>query len=861
MESLKHLRNLLFLFFLSFIIPGSWLTAQAPTTADTTKKTAPKPSLVDKVKGAKKYEGLFTFFQDTTTGSLQLFIRKDQLGKEFIYQSFSINGPTQYSLNQSMHRSNFVFKINKSFDKLEFARINTNFYYNPNNAISKTKGVDVPEAVFHADKIAFQNDSGYLINADPIFLSEKMDPVKPVFLPGTPPTAFLNMGNLNSAKSKYHKLRSFPENSDVLVDLAYENPFPLNGGGKDITDPRYIRVTMQHSFIAIPDNDFRARADHRHIGYFSRLVDDLTDPSDKPFKDIIVRWHLVKKDPTAAISEPVTPITFWLENTTPVEYRQTIIDAGLQWNKAFEQAGFKNAVQMKIMPDDATWDPDDLRYNVIRWVSSSAPPYAAIGPNFVNPKNGQILGADITFELSAINSSFYTRSLFEKMTGAEAAEASFYLPGITHLQEHQCDIAALGSEQTNFAKAVFGTMDAGEKTNFTTQQKQLLTWMVMHEMGHTLGLTHNMKASQLHSLNDLHNKSLTQREGLMGSVMDYPDVNIAATPAQQGDFYTQTVGPYDKWVIEYGYKPLSPNEEETALKNIAARANTDKRLLFGNDADDMRTPGKASDPRIMTFDMSNDAIGFAEQRLKLLNELIPKLKNKFATEGNSYNTLRAMYNVINNQRFAQADIISRYVGGLYIDRKDVGAAPDARPFTPQTLAEQKRALQLLDKYVFNPNAFSADAPLYPYLQQDRRGFNFFTNTEDPKPTNFQLNIQTYILSHLLHPATTQRINHMMLYGGTLSITDLFKELQNMVFAKDLSTNVNLTRQNLQVEYAKTLIAILEGRRNHDNTTKSASLAALKNIRSLLVAAKSVDTQTKAHREHVVQLIDEALKKD
>ena len=160
-------------------------------------------------------------------------------------------------------------------------------------------------------------------------------------------------------------------------------------------------------------NDFRPRLDDPRVGYFTQEIENLTSIKVADYKDVINRWSLVKKDPSAAISEPVEPIVWWVENTTPVEYRQTIVEAGEKWNEAFEKAGFKNAVVMKIMPDDATWDPADIRYNVIRWVSSPYPPYGAIGPSFVNPKTGQILGADITVEWMSGSSSPIAEELYD----------------------------------------------------------------------------------------------------------------------------------------------------------------------------------------------------------------------------------------------------------------------------------------------------------------------------------------------------------------------------------------------------------------------------------------------------------------
>lgn len=338
--------------------------ASPPPVTDTAKK---KPAgITDKIKSCRKVEGMFTLYQDTATGTVQLYVKKNQLGKEYIYQSFSISGPNQLYLNQSMHRATLVFKIEKAFDKLEFSRVNTRFWYDPNNAVSKTASVDKPEAVFLVEKTVAEDTAGYLISADGLFISEKLDPVKPLLPPGIPPTAIFNLGMLNTTKSRYANVRSFPNNTDIIVDLAYDNPAPYNTGTTDITDARYVRVRMQHSLIAMPRNDFRARRDDPRVGYFSQFINDQTSISTVPYKDIIHRWHLKKKDPNAELSEPVEPIVYWIENTTPLEYRQIIADAGHKWNEAFEKAGFKNAVQMKTMPDDADWDPADIRYNVIR---------------------------------------------------------------------------------------------------------------------------------------------------------------------------------------------------------------------------------------------------------------------------------------------------------------------------------------------------------------------------------------------------------------------------------------------------------------------------------------------------------------
>jgi hypothetical protein len=813
----------------------------APTAAaETPKPKEDKPSIASKTKNCKRIPGLFTLFRDTNTGKSYLLIKKNQLDKEFIHFTYTENGVTDAGFHRGQFRGSRIFKIKKHFEYIDFEQQNTGFYFNPNSELSKSANANISHSSLAYEKImaADEKTGEYLIDADELFLSEKLHQIKPSGFPGNP-MAF-NLGGLSRSKTRYEQLKNYPMNTDLVVRYVFENPYPINGGSEEVTDARATNVVVQHSLIEMPADGYKPRFDDPRIGYFSDQVNDMTTTAAVNYRDMIHRWDLRKKDPSAAKSEPVKPIVWWIENTTPKELRSTIKAAGEAWNKAFEPLGFINAVQVKEQPDTADWDAGDIRYNVLRWTSSPNPPFGGYGPSFVNPRTGEILGADIMLEYVFVTNRLVAEKLFE----------------VKKADQHYCEAGHNMHNEMLLGAETLRASGASE-IEITKLINQSLHYLVLHEMGHTLGLQHNMKASQLLSPAQLKDKNITANS-LIGSVMDYPAINLNGD-VNAVDYCQTAPGPYDMWAIEYGYS-LAMDDEKTEgdrLAKILSRSG-EKELTFGNDADDMRAPGKAIDPRVMVNDLSSDAITYGVERIEKVQSLMRGLKNRY-TSGVSWQELRNAYGSLSGAYGQMAGIISRYVGGVYVERVAPGANSTA-PYTPVAYADQKRAMNALAKYAFAPNAMEIPAEITAYLQPQRRGYNFFGTTEDPKFHSRVDAMQSGVLDHLLSTSTMLRLSDSRLYGNKYSVGEMLGDLTKAIFDEDLNGNVNTFRQVLQINYTERLVAItgLKGSSRHDEISKARATAQLQEISRKLKSSTGVDKDGKDHRNYVLTLIEKAL---
>ncbi|MBT5996777.1 MAG: DUF5117 domain-containing protein [Candidatus Marinimicrobia bacterium] len=823
--------------------------SQAQSPPDTTKQKIMvgeiqpvEKTLIDHLSGKNVIPGFFKIYQDSTTGQLYLLLEKSQLNKDYIYFNHAHDGVVDAGwFVRGAYQGSRIFTLRKHFNQIEFVFKNTSYYFDPTNPLSRAADANISEAVTTSQKIIFHDEekNQYLIDIDGVLRSEALHQITQGINPADKTKNKFKLGKIDKSKTKITSIKNYPENTDVVVQYVYNNPTPTNYGSGGVTDARYTAITLQHSFIQLPNNNYSFRLEDPRIGYFSTQVTDMTSIDVAPYRDYIHRWNLKKKHPNKDISEPIKPIVWWIENTTPYEFRDAIKEGVLRWNKAFEKAGFKNAMQVKIQPDDARWDAGDIRYNVLRWTSSPNPPFGGLGPSFVNPLTGEILGADIMLEYVYFTNRVKYEQLFQAKTHKDSEQNQY----------QYCNYGASIQDGNLYAKMFLNNNSLNGSLEEHRLIEESIIELVLHEVGHTLGLNHNFFASMLHPFKDIHNRSITEPIGLTSSVMDYAYVNVS--PDNHGQFYTTTPGPYDVWAIQYGY---DPNED-----NLLGLLNksTDPALGFGNDADDMRSPGRGIDPRIMINDMSNDPLAYAEERIGITNDLMKGLKDRYTKEGKTFHELNNAFGILFKDYSLSANTISRYIGGIYIDRSVSGQSGANQPLTPTPYETQKKAMQLLSKFIFSETAMPIHSELIPYLKPQRRGFS---GTPDPKTLNMRFNIQKNVLNHLLHINVMKRITETTEYGNNYSLNDVIGDIIDAGFKSDATGNVSSSRANLQTEITNRLIIILEnkGKKKYNHLSVESVYFGLLKIKKYIHKKHGANTTTKAHREYLDYRIKKTL---
>ncbi|MDH4051110.1 MAG: zinc-dependent metalloprotease [Rubrivivax sp.] len=624
-------------------------------------------------------------------------------------------------------------------------------------------------------------------------------------------------------------------------------------------DPRSFYVGVIYNFAALPGVPMTPRAADPRVGYFTESYVDLgSDLAANPRVHHVQRWRLEKKDPAAALSEPVRPITYWLDRNIPLRYRGAVTAGILEWNKAFEKIGFRDAIVVRQQPDDADWDTLDTEHASVRWFTGADVGLVAIGPRVADPRSGEILDADIA--MSDVLARGARRFLVEDV-GALALDPQDERAAGDH--KDRCDYAMQAAQELDFALDLLEARgdiapDSPEAEAFVLAQ---IKASITHEVGHTLGLRHNFRASTVITRAQLEDPAYSATQPIVGSVMDYDPPNIPLAGEPKAGLSMTTLGPYDYWAIEYAYRPIPRQQEAEVLSQIAARS-TEPLLAFGDDAD----AGASLDPRDNAFDLGDDPLAYAKRRVALSRELWARAQARGPQVGDDPQRLRrSVLQGFGQMRLAPI-LAAKYVGGMYTERDLPGttARPTYRPVEP---ARQREALQFLtaglfgvDSLKFNPE-FLADVG--PDFIEWRRGAPLSVPAA-------ALALQSRALNMLLDPGTARRLLDLPYYlpererAGAISLNEVYATLQGAVWSElQTGAEIDPLRRNLQREHMKRLQAILTGKVG-GLPADALSLARLQagELQAALKKAalrRGLSVETRAHLQDSLGTLTEALR--
>jgi len=688
----------------------------------------------------------------------------------------------------------------------------------------------------------------------------------------------------DSRNSSIGTTRGQPDNVTLEVSAHYAAarlvaPGPSHAPGAQqptqpitLPDPRSLFIGYHYTFAKLPDEPMHPRPADERVGYFTTEVLDFTsDVPRVPVERYANHWRLEKKDPSAALSEPKTPIVFWLDRNIPVKYREPIKEGILEWNKAFERIGFKDAIHVEVQPDNADFDTSDIRHASVRWQTVAKTSYGAIGPSVVDPRTGEILDADIAIDANNVRVVRNLRHEYlparKDAFAAFAAATSGNAPAMTNAES--CDYDDAATEESAFGMSLLearGELDPNgpDVDKFVAL---FLKNVTMHEVGHTLGLRHNFRASTVYDEAELSDPAFTAAHGISGSVMEYNPWNLAVKGERQGEYAMSTLGPYDYWAIEYGYKPVDPAQETAELAKIAARSS-EPWLAYSTDED---VAYFAIDPAVNQLDLGSDPLAYAKKRLALVHELWQRTESMTLAPGDSYSILRRNFTRGLNEAGQGALYASKYIGGLTTLRDHAGSG--RQPFTPVDATKQRAALAMLANEVLSAGSFDFSPSFLRKMTISTFDIDDAQELGRPAPPldlsidQQVLGLQRGVLDTLMSPPIAQRLlNNAAKVDdpkNALKLPELYATLHNAVWS-ELATGKDITlfRRNLQREYVTRVAdALLRPSGSMPADARALLRVEATRLRADLLRAptRRMSEEAKAHILEMAAMLDEAQK--
>ncbi len=695
------------------------------------------------VEGKTKSTGMWTLYHKDQ--QLLVELKGGDYNEEFLVMPSIArgigSGMVIGGMSWNLDDEDVIWKFKKSGEKVFVLSRNVRFRAKPNSPEATAVDIAYNDSVLYAlPVLAKSPGGGDLVDMTSIFMSDDQH-IGQAIGGGF---RFVN------DRSTWAKVKAFENNIELQVAAVYSG----SGNLDKVPDTRGVQVNVHYSIAQLPKlGAYKPRFADDRVGYFLTAIKDFSDKDDdQHFVRYITRWNLEKLDGDIQYSPPKQPIKFWIEKTVPVFLRPTV-EAGIsEWNKAFEKLGFANAIKVELLPDGV--DPEDVNYNTFRWITSEVG--FAMGPSRVDPRTGQILDADIIFD------STFLRSWKEDYETLTPEDAQRLLPNwspadeLAHASGRHRGCACCQEMQRHMGVAAAILLGQGVVAKDGKLPDQLihegLKEVVMHEVGHTLGLRHNFKASTWKSLEELGDADKGKTEGTVASVMDYSPANIVPKGDKQGLYFSQTIGPYDYWAIEYGYKPLK-GDEKKELAAIACRAG-EPGLDYATDEDTMST---SADPLSNRSDLGKDPLAFVRRQMKHADELIPKVVERAVDDGDGYQRARQAFGLLFSEYWRSALFAARFPGGVYVHRDHKGDKGGRPPFRLVEPEKQREAMKLIVDSAFASPQY--DGAMLNHLASTRWSH---WGIREPGRVDYPIHnqvglMQTQILGLLLNSTTLERI--------------------------------------------------------------------------------------------------------
>lgn len=784
------------------------------------------------LKDATTMKGFFTLHRKRD--NLYLEIRPDQLDKPMLgIFSFASGIGSNFVLG-GLPLNDRLIEFQRVGEKVLVMEKNPRFVATPGSTWEKANNLSYASSVLASLKIESIQDSTktLLVEFGQFLVSDLPDLAEGLAGSLAGPNGPRSM-RFDKDRSVLTIVKGFPENMEFEALLTY-TPNSRTGLSVDgVSDERYIPIKVHYSFSKLPDVPMQPRIADDRVGYFLNAAKDFgKDDAENFWVRYVRRWRLEKKDPSAALSEPIKPIVYYIDPTVPEKYRPWVKEGIEKWQKAFEAAGFKNAILAKDAPNDSGWDAEDVRYSTIRWITSTQPSFGAIGPSRSDPRTGELLDADILFEASMLQGY---RNAYRRYSGP-AELASETLPWMRLEQSANRDIplewrceaqqgVADGGALLHAGLLVDGSLPPGSPVP-DSYMHDAVVWVTMHEVGHTLGLRHNFRGSTATPYDKLNDKAWVDQHGMYTSVMEYPTPNISLDRTKQGYYYTQGAGSGDLWIIRYGYTPSG--KADLAADYEFARAIADECTQPGHEysTDDDTYPSTALDPRSNIYDLGDDPLRFATERTTYIAGLWSNgnIEERIVGPSGDYTALRRAMDTLLGQYSIALGMAVKYVGGQFSTRVHRGQPGSVEPLTPVPAARQREALDFLARRAFAADAFAMSPTLLNRLAPDRwshwgmvGAFGQGSPRLDYDLGDKVFAIQNALVTGLLQPALLARLREAESRSATaFRLADHFERMTRILWGEVGGTSPAAlkalegpsTRREVQRAYVDRLAAMV-----------------------------------------------------